>query len=191
MRFFVTGEWKRNQLLRLVIALFLLFIALFCLVNALLFFEHMSFSYEGVVAHYLGAPGPWGSPAVPRSYKVLLEVSHGHLFAMAILVMTMTHLLLFVPAPGRLKASLVVLTFAAALLNEASGWLVRYVHPRFAYLKLAMFSLLELSLLGIVVLLSLALWGRWRNAYRDGETSDRRDPSPSSLEDSAPGAPRA
>lgn len=167
MRFVVTGEWKKNQLLRLVIVLFLVFIAAFWVTNALLFFAHMSFSYDGVVAHYLGKPGPWGAPAVPRSYKVLLEVSHGHVFAMAILVMTMTHLLLFVPAPSRLKALLVIATFGAALLDEAAGWLVRYVHPAFAYLKLSMFALLQACLLAIIVMLLLAIFGKWRNAYRD------------------------
>jgi len=33
----------------------------------------------------------------PRSFKVLLEISHFHLFAMGILVLTMTHLVLFAP----------------------------------------------------------------------------------------------
>lgn len=169
MRFVVTGEWRRNQLLKLIIVLFLVFISAFLLVNALLFFAHMSFTYDGVVGHYLGKAGPWGAPAVPRSYKVLLEVSHGHLFAMGILVMTMTHLLLFVPAPRALKLSLVLSTFVAALGNEAAGWLVRYAHPSFAYLKLAMFSLLELSLAAIVVMLALSLSGRWRNAYADSD----------------------
>lgn len=172
MRYVVTGEWRRNQLLSLILVLFLLFIAGFCLINALLFFEHMSFSYQGVVAHYLGKAGPWGAPAIARSYKVMLEVAHGHLFAMAILAMTMTHLVLFVPAAPRLKLLLVFTTFGAALGNEASGWLVRYVHPHFAYLKLAMFSLLEVSLLAIILLLLVAIIRKSRNAYRD---SDERE----------------
>jgi hypothetical protein len=169
LRFVVTGEWSRNQLLRLIIVLFLIFILGFCVINALLFFAHMSFSYDGVVAHYLGKPGPFGAAPIPRSYKVLLEVSHGHLFAMAILAMTMTHLLLFIPAPRRLKLLLVLTTFAAALLNEASGWLIRYVSPTFAYLKLAMFTLLELSLLAICLMLVVAIFAKWRNAYRDSD----------------------
>lgn len=169
MRFVVTGEWRRNHLLRLILALFLVFVAGFCVVNALLFFAHMSYSYDGVVAHYLGKPGPFGGPAIARSYKVMLEVSHGHLFAMGILVMTLTHLVLFVPLSLKLKLVLVSTTFGAALFNEASGWLIRYVSPRFAYLKLAMFTLLELCLASIVVMLTWAIARKARHAYRDSD----------------------
>ena len=98
---------------------------------------------------------------------MLLEISHAHLFAMGILVMTMTHLLLFVPAPPRAKAWLVILTFAAALLDEGSGWLVVYAPPVFAWLKVGAFVVFQLALAAIIVLLFLALLGRWRNAYAD------------------------
>ena len=168
MRFTVTSDWRRNELLQLILLLFLVFVASFCVVNALLFINQLGFSYQSVVAHYLGKAGPWGAPPVPRSYKVLLEVTHGHLFAMAILAMTMTHLALFVPAPLKLKLVLIVTTFGAAFANEGSGWLIRYVSPRFAYLKLVTFCLLEVSLLAIVVLLLVAIVGKRRNAYSDG-----------------------
>jgi len=129
----------------LVICLFLLFIAFFWLTNALLFFSRMSLTPESIVAHYLGKPDAFGGPAVPRSYKVLLEISHAHLFAMGILVMTMTHLLLFIPAPGWAKAWLVIFTFASALTGEASGWLIRYVHKHFAWLKIFSFVIFQLA----------------------------------------------
>ena len=167
MRFTITGEWRTNTLLKLIITLFLVFVAFFWLTNLLLFLAHMSFDPADIVAHYRGRPDAWGGAPVPRSYKVLLEVSHAHLFAMGILVMTMTHLLLFIPAPIRTKAVLVVVTFGSALIDEASGWLIRFVHPDFAYIKLASFVIFQLALGGIVVLLILALLGRWRNAYND------------------------
>src|SRR5258706_8644113 len=139
MRFVITGEWKRNRLLRLVIFLFLVFTTLFWLTNALLYFHSMSLDPQSVVSYFLGKPDEFGGAGLARSYKVLLEISHAHLFAMGILVMTMTHLLLFVPAPGGLKALFVITTFVSALFDEASGWLVVYVHPLFAWLKVLAF----------------------------------------------------
>ncbi len=39
MRFVVTGEWRQNHLLRLILAAFLVYVALLWLTNALLFFR--------------------------------------------------------------------------------------------------------------------------------------------------------
>ena len=167
MRFVITGEWKQNRLLRLVIFLFLVFTTLFWLTNGLLYFHSMSLDPSSVVTHFLGKPDEYGGPAIARSYKILLEISHAHLFAMGILVMTMTHLLLFVPAPGYLKAWFVIATFVSALFDEASGWLIVYVHEVFAWMKVASFVVFQVSLLAIIVLLFLALLGKWRNAYTD------------------------
>jgi hypothetical protein len=162
MRFVVTAEWKENHLLRLVLAAFLVYVALFWVTNAALFFVHMGLGYAPVVEHYLGSAEGFGQP---RSFKVLLEVTHFHLFAMGILVLTMTHLVLFVPLGVPTKAVLVVATFASALLDEASGWLVRYVHPAFAYLKLASFLALQASLGATVAIVGWAVWRTPPNAY--------------------------
>lgn len=169
MRFMTNGQWKSNDLSRLVVLLFLLFVLLFWLTNFLLFYSHMSFSYEAIVAHYLGKEDAWGGMAVPRSYKVLLEVSHMHLFAIGILLLTVTHLLLFAPGSARAKAWIAIAVFSSALVNEGSGWLIRYVHPGFAYLKLGMFLLFQVSLGAIVVLLGRSLWGKWMAGHPRAE----------------------
>ena len=92
-----------------------------------------------MVEYYLGSEERFLSP---RSYQGLLEVSHFHLFAMGMLLLVLTHLVLFVPLANRVKAWLIALPFAAALLDEGAGWLVRFVHPGFAYAKIAGFLLL-------------------------------------------------
>ena len=165
MRFVVTGEWRENDLLRLVLGAFLVYVFLFWITNALLFFASMDLSYASVVAHYRGAEDRFMQP---RSYKVLLEISHFHLFAMGILILTMTHLVLFVPISIPMKAVLIVTSFAAALLDEAGGWLVRFVHPAFAYVKLAGFLALELSLGALLAVVGYAVWRTPPNAYRGG-----------------------
>ena len=54
MRFTVTPDWKDNQLLRLVLVWFLVFVALLWVTNALLYFAKMTLNPASVVAYYLG-----------------------------------------------------------------------------------------------------------------------------------------
>jgi hypothetical protein len=152
LRFVVTAEWRRNRLLQTIVILFVLFIVLLWISNALLYFSKMGLGYESVVEYYRGSEAKL---LAPKSYLSLLEISHGHLFAMAILLLTLTHLMLFVPLDPRLKVWLVVVPFLSALADEGAGWLVRFVSPNFAYLKIAGFLMLQTSL---AVLVGLTLW---------------------------------
>ena len=80
----------------------------------------------------------------------MVESSHGHFAMMAMVLLVLTHLYIFVPGPRRLKAAFVGGTFAATFLSEASGWLVRFVHPGFAILKPAAF-LASQAFLGLML----------------------------------------
>jgi hypothetical protein len=163
MRFVVTAEWRENHLLRLILAGFLVFVALLWVTNGLLFFSQMSFDPASVVRFYRGSEEAFTQP---RSFKVLLEISHFHLFAMGILVLTMTHLVLFAPIAVGTKAWLIVVSFASALADEAAGWLVRFVHPGFAWLKLAGFLTLQASLAIMIAIVAWAVWTTPPNGYR-------------------------
>ena len=61
----------------------------------------------------------------------------------------------------------VFISFTSALLSEVSNWLVRFVSPSFAYLKIVSFLTMELSLSGLVMLLALYIFKPERNAYKD------------------------
>jgi hypothetical protein len=164
MRFVVTGEWSRNRLLQTIVVLYVLYVAGLWVTNTLLYFNKMSLSYSSVVEYYLGSEERF---LQPRSYQGLLEVSHFHLFAMGMLLLVLTHLMLFVPVRNGVKAWLIALPFAAALLNEGASWLVRFGHPLFAYLKIGGFLLLQGSL---AVLIVVSLWASFRgssNNYRE------------------------
>jgi len=163
MRFVVTAEWRENHLLRLILGCFLLFVALLWLSNALLFFAHMTLAPSSVVAFYRGSEEAFSQP---RSYQVLLEISHFHLFAMGILVLTMTHLVLFAPISVSAKAWLILLSFGSALADEASGWLVRFVHPGFAVLKIGAFVVLQTSLAAMIAIVAWSVWATPPNDYR-------------------------
>ena len=166
MRFVITGEWDRNHLLRLILFFFLVFVALFWITNWVLYFEKMGLTAASVVSYYRGDPElEFGQP--PRPLGALAGVSHAHLFGFGVLVMTLTHLLLFLPVSSRLKGSLTLVTFISALLSEGSSWLVRFVHPGFAWLKVASFLVLQLSLLCLLVVLVVGVLRPTRNAYAD------------------------
>ena len=152
MRFVVTGEWSRNRMLQAIVALYSAYVAALWTTNALLYFSKMGLTTASVVEYYLGSEERFLSP---RSYQGLLEVSHFHLFAMGMLLLVLTHLALFVPVSSRAKAALVVVPFVAALLDEGAGWLVRFVSPGFAVVKIAGFLLLQASLAVLVV---VSLW---------------------------------
>lgn len=154
MRFFVTGEQNRHAVLNTIVLLFLAYIALLWLSNGLMYFHKMDLSAQSVIDHYLGSESRFTKPI---SYQTLLEVSHFHLFAMGMLVLTLTHLLLFTPLNMRLKIWLTGLTFFSAIADEGASWLVRFVHPQFAYCKIGAFLLLEASLLALLVLTGLSL----------------------------------
>ena len=161
MRFVITGEWTRNRLLQTIVILYSVYVALLWVTNALLYFQKMSLSYASVVDYYLGAEERFLSP---RTFQGMLEVSHFHLFAMGMLLLVLTHLMLFVPLRNGLKAWLIAVPFAAGLLDEGSGWLVRFVHPGFAWAKIAGFLLLQASL---AVLVALSLWTVFAGSQRN------------------------
>jgi hypothetical protein len=171
MRFVITGEWTRNRLLRLIIFFFLFYLVFFWLSNALLYFQKMGLTYGSVVDYYLGSEERF---LQPRSYQGLLEVSHFHLFSMGILMLTLTHLLLFVPLSPKRKALLIWLSFGSAFADEAAGWLVRFVHPSFAYLKIASFLALQLSLLLVMGFVLFALLRRSPSAYAEASPGPSR-----------------
>jgi hypothetical protein len=153
-----------------VIVLFFLFYCFaFWLTNFGLYME-MGLSYQGVVEHYLGSPEKFTRP---KSIRGLMEVSHFHLFAMGIFLVSLMHLLLFVPVNGLLKLALIVAAFTSAFLDEASGWLIVFVSPLFAYMKIGSFVVLQLSL---ITTIALAVWSvamSQRNAYADSAQRSR------------------
>jgi hypothetical protein len=166
VRFVVTGEWSRNRLLQVIVVLYVVYVAGLWVTNALLYFQKMGLGSASVVEYYLGSEERF-LPA--RSFQALLEISHFHLFAMGMLLLVLTHLVLFVPVRNSVKAWLVAVPFLAAALDEGAGWLIRFVHPVFAWAKIAGFLLLQGSLAALIV---VSLWSVFRGSsesYQSGE----------------------
>ncbi len=157
MRFFVSGEHYRKVLLNSCILLFLGYIVLFAVSAALMYFHHMDLTPSSVVSYYLGSEEEFRPP---RSYEGMLEVTHFHLFAQGMLVLTLVHLMLMTELPVGLKIMLGGMSFLSAVANEAAGWMVRFVHPAFAWMKVGTFVLLELSLTLLVISVGCSLLRR-------------------------------
>lgn len=100
----------------------------------------------------------------------MLEVTHAHLPVMGLVVLLLTHLMIFAPYSERARKGLIWSSFLSALAGEASGWLVRFVHPAFAWLKIASFLAFQASL----ALLILALAAFLRSGARQAPARRRR-----------------
>jgi hypothetical protein len=171
MRFVVTGEWTRNSLLKVIVWCFLVYTLILWFSNAGMYFSKMGLTPSSVVQYYRGNPERF---LEPRSLVGLLEMLHFHSFAMGILLLTLTHLVLFVPISLRTKAWSIAVAFASALVGELSGWGVRFVHVGFAYVKIGAFVLLESVMLWLMLLIAYALLFGLPNGYAQS------DPSPHS-----------
>ena len=155
MRFFISSDITKNTLLKLIVAFTVLFFLFLWITNLLLYLQ-IGFSYESVVQYYLGSEQDFRPP---RSYLGMLEEAHFHFFAMAIILVTLNHLILFTKIGNFWKLLLIVGSFTSAFGDIAGGWLIRYVSPEFAYLKIASLIVLQVSLAALMIIVIWFLYG--------------------------------
>ena len=165
MRYFVSGEQQRKLLLNALVLMFLAYMLLQWISNGMMYFHRMDLTFDSVVAYYCGNEEQFVSA---KSYEGMLEVLHFHLFSMGMLAVTLTHLMLMTEFSTRLKIWLSSLTFFSAISEVLAGWLVRFVHPLFAYFKIAMFLTLELSLFALIITVAWSLF-RMRTKMKSRE----------------------
>src|SRR2546426_692003 len=132
MKYLQSGGFQDNPLMRLTLGLALLLLAGFWLTNLGLYFTHMTLNPASLVAYYRGNEAEF---LPPRSAESLLEVTHMHLAVFALVLLLLTHLLIFAPLRYGLKVTFIAAAFGSALLSEAAGWMTRFWHPGFAWLK--------------------------------------------------------
>ena len=161
MRFFISSDISKNNLLKLIIVFTVLFFVLLWITNLLLYLQ-VGFSYESVVEYYRGSEENFRPP---KSYLGMLEEAHFHFFSMAIILVTLNHLILFTPIRGFWKLVLIVSSFASAFGDIAGGWLVRYVRPEFAYFKIASLLVLQISLAALMIIVVWYLYSKQKSTY--------------------------
>ena len=163
MKYLQQGGFQSNPHMRLTLGLALVLLAAFWVSNAALYFAHMNLDPASVVAYYRGDEARFMSP---RSAESLLEVTHMHLPMFALVLLLLTHLLVFAPMHDARKTAMIVASFGSALLMEAAGWLTRFAHPGFAWLKVLAFVTFQLLLGGLIAGLGIYLARGQRPPHR-------------------------
>lgn len=163
MRFFISPDIKKNHLLKLIIIFTVIFFVFLWLTNLLLYLK-IGFSYESIVDYYRGNEETFRPP---KSYLGLLQEAHFHFFSMAIILVTLNHLILFTPIKSGWKLLLIVSSYLSAFGDIAGGWLIKYVSPAFAYFKLASVIVLQISLALLMVILVYYLYSNKSTTYKN------------------------
>lgn len=140
----------------------MVFFVLLWLTNLLLYLQ-IGFSYDSVVEYYRGSEANFRPP---KSYLGMLEEAHFHFFSMAVILVTLNHLILFTTLGYLWKLLLIVSSFVSALGDIAGGWLIRYVSPDFAYLKIASVTVLQISLAALMIIIIWFLYGARKGSYQ-------------------------
>jgi len=164
LRYFISDEINKNDLLKIIIGFTLIFFVFLWLTNLLLYLQ-IGFSYESVVEYYLGSEQSFRPP---KSYIGLLQESHFHFFSMAIILVTLNHLILFAPIKNLYKLILVLSSFLSALGDISGGWLIRYISPQFAYLKIVSVIILQVSLALLIVVVVMYLYSNGKKTVYSG-----------------------
>jgi hypothetical protein len=169
MKYLKTGGIETQPLMRLTLGLTLMLLVLFWATNLAMYFSRMSLHPASVVTYYNGSEEEF-RPA--RSAGSMLETTHMHLPMMAIVLLLLTHLLIFVPLARTAKTLFISFTFSSAVAEEGAGWLVRFVSPAWAPLKIAGFLGLQASILVLLAALALFLWKGARRSAQSAEPAE-------------------
>lgn len=173
MRYLQEGGFQNHPLMRLTLALTLVLLAAFWATNFGMYLSRMDLSPASVVAYYNGSDEEF-RPA--RTLASMMETAHVHLPMIGLVLLLLTHLVIFVPVSRGAKVAFIATAFVCAVLEEGAGWLVRFVSPAFAPLKVAGFLGLQACLLFLMVALGvfLLMAARRHAAARAAGVEERR-----------------
>ncbi len=148
MKFLTKGDFNNSRLLQIILVFTLVYVLLLWVTNLLLYSERIGFTYDVIVKYYLGSEEEFKNPV---SYIGLLEATHWHLFVFAMALLLVNHLTVFSNLNQFLKLFLIIVSFLSGLGDMSAGWLIRFVSPSFAYLKLWSFIAFQISFLILLV----------------------------------------
>jgi hypothetical protein len=154
MKYLQTGGFQGHPLMRLTLLWTLLFMTGLWLTNGFMFLSRMKPTPASVQAYYLGSAEDFSNP---RSAASMLETTHAHMPIMGVVVLLLTHLMIFAPYSDSTKRRFISLSFFSAFGGEAAGWLTRFAHPGFAWLKIGCFAAFQACLGWLIVGLGMFL----------------------------------
>lgn len=150
MKYMNNGGFSQNPMMRLTLIFTMVFLLGFLAVNFLLFFNKMDLTPASIASYYRGNEEEF-RPA--RTYQSMIEVTHSHLPAMAVVMLVLTHLVIFTPVSKTAKYTYIITAFISALANEGVNYLIRFVDPAFAWCKIATFLSLQASIFLLLLIL--------------------------------------
>lgn len=155
MKYLNEGGFQNNPLMRLTLGFTLFLLIGFWGSSWLMYFQRMDLTTASVVQYYLGNEAEFQAPL---SLESLVETTHMHMPMMGMVLLFLTHLLIFIPFKRSHKIAVISITFLAAAFQELAGYLVRYVSVNFAWLKIGSFLTLQLVMGFLIVSLAAYLW---------------------------------
>jgi hypothetical protein len=143
--------------IRLVYSLFLLFILGGLATTWAFQFQRIGFSYERIVAYYLGGEIQ-GQMFFPKNLNALLEETHFHTFTMSVVFLILSHLFLATSLGRATKLLFILVTFFSHAADMGSTWLIRMQSAGFAYVLLASWVGLWVGYLGMILIPLYEMW---------------------------------
>lgn len=143
--------------IRLVYSLFLAFVIGGLVTTWIFQFQRIGFSYERIVAYYLGGEIR-GQMFFPKNLNALLEETHFHAFMMSVVFLILSHLFLATSLGRAAKLFFILVTFFSHAADMGSTWLIRTQAAGFAYLLLASWIGLWIGYLGMILIPLYEMW---------------------------------
>jgi hypothetical protein len=100
-----------------------------------------------------------------KTPQELLDATHPHLFGQAFLFFVLCHLFALTPVKHGYKVALFTAAYLAVLLDAASPWLIRFVHPGFGWLQVVGNGLTVTTFLILVMVPLREMW--WSAGRRE------------------------
>ena len=140
---------RNENVLRPILAFFTIILLIQCVSGVLLFAVKLGFTPESITGFYLGNEEQF---IRPKTFAGLLEITVPHLAAIGAVLFILGHLVsLLSRGKSRFVNSTLYVCFLSAAANLSAGYLIRFVHPGFLYLKLLCFTLFALAFAALIL----------------------------------------
>ena len=147
---------KSSREVKLVYSGFLIFAFIGYFTIALLGLLRVGPGHDAIVTHYRGSD--LEEEAFPRAFGQMLEEAHFHAFIEGIVLLVLAHLFVATSVSRGMKDAVIFAAFGSTLTDLASPWLIKYVHPAFAYLQIASWVGMEV---GALLLIGVPFYEMW------------------------------
>lgn len=150
MKFLASGDLGNGRPLGMLLWFYLLFVFLYWAGAFVHFHGKFGFSPEGVARHF------FGDPAFPETLSLtqLTEDTHVQVAVIGLLLLTLSSVVLGTKRSQGFKIFVVAFSFLSGMLEVLAGYIVYLLGSDFAAVKLLSFSLFQVALLLMILVIS-------------------------------------